>query len=208
VHDLVLVQLPRTARASLCAAFATVGVTVHLADRGDQRPVAAGPSAPVATVLRHPVHRLQSCFHQRVRAGRPHRERGWSDSEAAFFAAIRSFDQWGEAICSTDEFYRSAADRGLLLWDDQFGSLATVATGVATGAVIVAGSFDDLPAAAQRLAALIGSDTPTLPTDPAVVDTTPASLPRAISPLAALGMRMRLADEIERYEQLLGAQHT
>lgn len=201
--DLVLLQLPRTARASLVTAFAGVGVTVHL-PRFDRRGVAELPAdAPVAAVLRHPIDRLQSHFHLRLRAGRPHHPEMWTDWEAAFFAAIHTFDAWGEAIISTNEFLRSAADRGLLLWHSHQRTLIELLDQPAHRHAIIAGSVDDLPAAVQRLAELAQCPVPELPTDEAIVDPTPPTLPKERSELAEMGFRIRLADEIERYEALL-----
>ncbi|MDP2293308.1 MAG: hypothetical protein Q8M22_19160 [Actinomycetota bacterium] len=200
--DLVLLQLPRTARASLVTAFAGVGVTVHLPQFG-RRATELPAGAPVATVLRHPIDRLQSHFHLRVRAGRPHHPEMWTDWEAAFFTAIHTFDAWGEAIISTNEFLRSAADRGLLLWHSHERTLLELLDQPAHRDAFVAGSVDDLPAAVERLAALVQCDVPELSTDPAVIDATPPTLPRERSELAEMGFRIRLADEIERYETLL-----
>ena len=206
MNDLVLVQLPRTARSSLAAAFESVGVRVYLVDHcgTDDLPSPTTGHAVIAAVLRDPVDRLQSWFHSRLRAGRPFRPAMWTDWEAAFFTAIPSFDRFGEAMCATDEFLRSAAERGLSMWQDTAGTL-TGAYGIAKRpAVEVAGTVADLPAAVERLSAMLGCATPLLQTDASLIDATPPTLPRQRSPLAEFGLRARLADEIERYEQLLG----
>lgn len=203
MSDLVLLQLPRTARASLVTSFAGVGVTVHLPQFGRHGIAELPADSPVATVLRHPIDRLQSHFHLRLRAGRPHHPEMWTDWEAAFFTAIHSFDAWGEATISTNEFLRSAADRGLLLWHSSQRTLIELLDRPAHRDAFIAGSVDDLPAAVERLAALMHCDLPALSGDPVVIDATPATLPTERSELAEMGFRIRLADEIERYERLL-----
>ena len=92
------------------------------------------------------------------------------------------------------------------MWQQAAGSLAATYGTRQRPPVAIAGSLDDLPAAVERLSAMLGCAVPLLPTDPAVLDATPPTLPRGRTALAELGLRARLAEEIEHYEQLLGAQ--
>lgn len=209
MSELVLVQLPRTARGALVAAFESVGVRVHLVDHlGEVTPEGPLPHDAVrAAVLRHPIDRLQSWFHLRLRAGRPYRPTLWTDWEAAFFTALPSFDRFGEAFCSVDEFLRSAAERGFTMWGHSAGSLAATYGPRQPPDIEIAGSLDDLPAAVERLASMVGCAVPLLLTDPSVIDATPPSLPSGRSALAELGLRARLAEELDHYGQLLGERH-
>lgn len=209
MSDLVLVQLPRTARGALAAAFESVGVRVHLVDRcgTDELPSPATGHAVSAAVLREPVERLQSWFHSRLRAGRPFRPAMWTDWEAAFFTALPSFDRFGEAMCSADEFLRSAAERGLSMWQHTAGTLTAAYGADQRPPVEIAGTMTDLPAAVERLSVMLGCAVPLLPTDASLIDATPPTLPRQRSPLAELGLRARLAEEIDRYEQLIDLRH-
>ena len=159
-------------------------------------------------MLRRPIDRLQSWFHSRLRAGRPFRPAMWSDWEATFFAVLPSFDLFGEAICSTDEFLRSASERGLRMWQHSAGSLAATYGPDQRRPVEIAGSLSDLPAAVERLSAMLGCAVPLLPTDARLIDATPPTLPRRRSALAEMGFRARLAEELEHYEWLLGARRT
>jgi len=202
-RELVLVQLPRTARASLAAAFESVGVTVHLPAPQAAAGVLQQVSAPAVAVLRHPIDRLQSLFNLRLRSGRPHRPVGWTDGEAALFSVLRNFDDLGHAVTSTDEWLRSVGDRAVLEWSRGYGSLLDVLPNPADDRVAIIGGFDDLPAAVRSIAALIGCDVPALPDDAATVDATPASLRAAPDALALMGLRIRFAEEIAHYEALL-----
>ena len=202
--DLALLQLPRTAQASIIAAFATVGVEVRIVDNSKQVTRAERHALPVAMVLRDPISRIKSHFNSRLRSGRPYHQEIWTDWEAGLFTVLPTFNAWGEAIVSQNEFLRSAADRAYVYWMRHFPSLETIVSNRWTAGATIAGDVADLPTAVRRLAAFVGCDVPQLPDDPAIIDPTPDSLRAELTELAALGFRNQFAKEIELYERLLG----
>jgi len=201
--QLVLVQLPRTARASLATAFRSVGVDVHLPAPHEVAAVLQQVSAPAVAVLRHPVDRLQSWFNLRLRSGRPHRPQVWSDGEAALFSVLRTFDDLGHAVTHADEWMRSVGDRAVLEWSHGYQSLLQVLPDPSDDRVAIIDGFHDLPAAVASIAALIGCAVPALPDDAAIIDATPASLRGVPDELALMGLRIRYAEEIAHYRALL-----
>ncbi len=202
--DLALLQLPRTAQASIVAAFATVGVEVTIVDNTKQVTRAERKATPLAMVLRDPIDRLESHFNSRLRSGRPYHQEIWSDWEAGLFTVLPTFNAWGEAILSKNEFLRSAADRAYVYWMRHFPNLEELVSKRWTAGAKVAGDVADLPAAVRNLAGIIGCDVPALPDDPAIIDPTPESLRAERTSLAEMGLRNQFAKEIEIYERLLG----
>jgi hypothetical protein len=202
VGDVVLLQPARTARGSIVAAFATVGVELDVLRRLKRVQRAVREDLRVVTVLREPVDRLQSYFNLRLRSGRPHHPLVWTDNEAAVFSVLRTFDMWGEAFVSDDPWLRSVAERAMSVFSADCGSLAELETLVQDSGSVVVGDVADLPAAVARLAALLECDVPALPDDPAVIDATPESMRTPVSELAMTGFRSRLGDELAAYDAL------
>lgn len=199
---ILFAQLPRTARGSLCTAFQSVGVEVALTDSDEVARSEAAKGTRVVSVLRHPVDRLQSYFNFRLRAGRPHQPELWSATEAALFSVLHTYDDFCQALLSTDELRRSIAECLLYEFGRQHKDLGHVFGDPSTSPIHVAGTFDDLSAAVEAIATLAGCRTPTLTTDPSVIDATPPSLRSALSPVAQMGMRVHMAEEIALYDML------
>lgn len=203
--DLLLLQLPRTATASLVHAFAGVGIKAEVPQHLGQVRQAQRADVPIATVVRDPIDRYQSWFNTRLRSGRPHHPQIWNDREAAVFSVLRSANALGEALISEDPWLRSVGDRALVMWFNHYSPITQLAEIVEETGATVAGDMSDLPAAVARIAKLVGCAIPALPTDEAIIDATPESLRAPLSPLASAGFRTRLDEERAAYEELLAA---
>lgn len=67
------------------------------------------PKALIGFVVRDPVSRFVSAFNSRLRSGRPAHEHEWKTEEAVVYSFFPTANDLAEALCSTDERTRSAA---------------------------------------------------------------------------------------------------
>jgi hypothetical protein len=70
----------------------------------------ADPTAQIGFVIRDPTDRFVSGFNSRLRSGRPDHSRPWSAEEAIVYSFFPTATSLAEALDSSDERMRSAAD--------------------------------------------------------------------------------------------------